>query len=141
VCLDSTLFEGLGTLLDELERGPRPWGIVTNKPHRLTMRLLERLGLAERSACTVSGDTLPERKPHPAPMFHACELAGLDPETTIYVGDAQRDIEAGLAAGMGTIAAAYGYVTAGDDPETWGAHAVADDPSELAQLLRKAVNL
>ncbi len=141
ICVDSTLFDGLDLLLEALEGGDRPWGIVTNKPERYTSRLLEALGLHERSAATVSGDTLPERKPHPAPMLHACEIASIDPQRTLYVGDAARDIEAGRAAGMRTIAALYGYITADDDPEGWGADHAAADTAELKQLVLKAVNL
>lgn len=141
ICDESTVFLGLDTLLEELETASIPWGVVTNKPAHLTDPLLRALKLAERIACAVSGDTLPLRKPHPAPLLHASELAGVDPELAIYVGDAARDIEAGRAAGMGTIAAGYGYITADDDPERWGADAIAADTKELAQILLKAVNL
>lgn len=138
---DSTLFPGLDELLDVLERGRLPWGIVTNKPERMTSPLLECLGLGTRSACTVSGDTLPQRKPHPEPLWHACRLANLDPERTLYIGDAERDIAAGRAAGMPTLAAAYGYITDGDDPSAWEADGVAADTQELRTLVAKAVNL
>ena len=141
VCQASTLFPGLEELLASLDAAGRPWGVVTNKPANLTHPLLECLALATRSACIVSGDTLPERKPHPAPLLHACELAGVRAETTVYIGDAARDIEAGVNAGMPTIAAAYGYVTADDDPRRWGADLVAADTAELTQILLKAVNL
>jgi phosphoglycolate phosphatase-like HAD superfamily hydrolase len=99
------------------------------------------LGLGFPDIDTVSGDTLPQRKPDPAPLLHACELAGLLPQNTVYVGDASRDIEAGQNAGMATIAAAYGYVTPGDDPRRWGADLVAATTAELTQILLKAVNL
>lgn len=141
VCEKSTVFNGLEALLDRLEMARRPWGIVTNKPARMTEPLLQGLNLWHRSACTVSGDTLPQRKPDPAPMLHACNLAGIEPENTLYVGDALRDIEAGRTAGMGTIAVAYGYIDAGDDPGRWGADAVAADTVDLAQIVLKAVNL
>ena len=141
VSVDSSVFEGLEALLEALEGADRAWGIVTNKPENLTTPLLETLGLSARSACVVSGDTLPQRKPDPAPLLHACSLAGLAPEQTIYVGDAERDIEAGRAAGMATIAAAYGYITADDDPTAWGADVIAADTAELDTLVRKAVNL
>jgi phosphoglycolate phosphatase len=103
--------------------------------------LLDALALATRSACTVSGDTLPKRKPDPAPLLHACEIAGMLPQNTVYVGDASRDILAGQNAGMATVAAAYGYVTPDDDPERWGADRIAADTAELTQILLKAVNL
>ena len=141
VCKASTLFPGLGRLLDTLDAARLPWGVVTNKPAHLTDPLLDGLSLAARSACTVSGDTLPQRKPDPAPLLHACELAGLLPQNTVYVGDAARDIQAGQNAGMATIAAAYGYVTPDDDPHRWGADVVAADTAELTQILLKAVNL
>ncbi len=141
VCEASTLFPGLEVLLATLDDAGLPWGVVTNKPGHLTDPLLDRLALAARSACTVSGDTLPQRKPDPAPLLHACELAGLLPQNTVYVGDASRDIQAGQNAGMATIAAAYGYVTPDDDPHHWGADRVARDTAELTQILLKAVNL
>ena len=141
VCEASALFPGLGRLLETLDAAGLPWGVVTNKPAHLTEPLLERLALASRSACTVSGDTLPQRKPDPAPLLHACEVAGLLPQNTVYVGDASRDIQAGQNAGMATIAAAYGYVTPDDDPHRWGADMVATDTAELTQIVLKAVNL
>lgn len=141
ICEQSTVFAGLEPLLGKLESARIPWGVVTNKPAKLTDSLLHALELAERIACSVSGDTLALRKPHPAPLLHACELANVDPQETIYIGDASRDIEAGRAAGMGTIAAGYGYITADDDPNNWGADAIAADTKELAKIVGKAVNL
>ena len=141
ICEDSQVFAGLDTLLDELDELGCPWGVVTNKPENLTHPLLEALGLLTRSACTVSGDSLPVRKPDPAPLLLACDIAGIDAYRAIYVGDAARDIEAGLRAGMATIAAAYGYITEDDDPREWGADIIAPDTEELAQIVLKAVNL
>jgi phosphoglycolate phosphatase len=141
VCEASTVFAGLEALLDRLDAESCPWGVVTNKPEYLTNPLLEALGLAARSACTVSGDSLPVRKPDPAPLLLACDMAGVDAWRSIYVGDASRDIEAGLRAGMGTVAASYGYISAGDDPREWGADIIATDTEELAQIVLKAVNL
>lgn len=141
ICEESRVFDGLAGLLDWLDDAGCPWGVVTNKPEYLTMPLLEALGLAARSACTVSGDSLPVRKPDPGPLLLACDIAGIDAWRSIYVGDAARDIEAGLAAGMATIAAAYGYITEDDDPRDWGADILASDTQELAQIVRKAVNL
>ena len=141
VCEASALFPGLEQLLELLDAAALPWGVVTNKPAHLTNPLLEGLALAARSACTVSGDTLPARKPDPAPLLHACEIAGLLPQNTVYIGDASRDIQAGQNAGMATIAAAYGYVTPDDDPRRWGADLIAADTAELTQMLLKAVNL
>lgn len=141
LCKGSTVFAGLDTLLDRLDEAGCPWGVVTNKPERLTNPLLEALGLAERSACTVSGDSLPVRKPDPAPLLLACDIAGVDAYRSIYVGDAARDIEAGLRAGTATIAAGYGYITDDDDPREWGADIIVPDTDELAQIILKAVNL
>ena len=141
LCAESRVFDGLSRLLAWLDDAGCPWGVVTNKPEYLTLPLLDALGLAARSACTVSGDSLPVRKPDPGPLLLACDIAGIDAWRSIYVGDAARDIEAGLAAGMGTIAAAYGYITEDDDPRAWGADILASDTEELAQIVRKAVNL
>ena len=141
ICIYSSLFAGLDALLDAMDRASTPWGIVTNKPANLTDALLDGLGLADRTACAVSGDTLPDRKPHPAPLLHACEETGVDPERSIYVGDAARDIEAGRAAGMLTVAVGYGYITPDDDPLRWQADHIVANTAELSQLLRKAVNL
>lgn len=141
ICEESQVFDGLAELLDRLDEAGRPWGVVTNKPEHLTLPLMEALGLASRSACTVSGDSLPVRKPDPGPLLLACDIAGLDAWRSIYVGDALRDIEAGLAAGMATVAAAYGYITEDDDPSAWGADRLASDTEELAQIVCKAVNL
>lgn len=141
ICESSCVFPDLHGLLDELDDAHRPWGVVTNKPMHLTNPLLEALELAARSACTVSGDTVATRKPDPEPLLHACDLANLDPLTTIYVGDSARDIEAGMNAGMPTVAAAYGYIVPDDDPAGWGADRIAADTSELAEIVRKALKL
>jgi len=141
VCERSTVFAGLDVLLRRLEDGGVPWGVVTNKPHRFTEPLLAALKLDDRIACCVSGDTLTLRKPNPAPLLHACELAGIDASESMYVGDSIRDIEAGRAAGMATIAAAYGYVTPDDSAAGWGADSIAGDTQELAKIVLKAVNL
>jgi phosphoglycolate phosphatase len=141
ICEESRIFAGLSELLDQLDDMDCPWGVVTNKPHQLTAPLLTALELADRSACIISGDTLSVRKPDPAPLLLACDVAGVDPETSIYIGDAERDIEAGQRAGMATIAAAYGYITADDDPREWDADVIATTTEELTQMVLKAVNL
>jgi phosphoglycolate phosphatase len=141
LCVRSEVFEGLEALLGRLDAEHIPWGVVTNKPHWLTEPLLDALRLSGRTACCVSGDTLPLRKPNPAPLLHACELAGINARETVYAGDSCRDIEAGKAAGMGTIAAAYGYITPDDRAAAWGADSLAADTAELAQIVLKAVNL
>lgn len=141
VCRDSLVFPGLDDCLDLLDDSEISWGIVTNKPKRMTSLLLRALDIDRRAACVVSGDTLPERKPHPAPLLHGAEIAGIRPADTIYVGDAARDIEAGRAAGMATVAAGYGYIVDGDAACDWGADAVADDVEALNQVLAAALGL
>jgi len=141
ICVESRIFPGLGELLDQLDDAGCPWGIVTNKPEQLTSPLLMALDIAERSACTVCGDTLAVRKPDPAQLILACDLVGVDPANAIYVGDAERDIEAGRRAGMATMAAAYGYITEDDDPREWDADVIATTTEELAQIVLNAVNL
>lgn len=138
---DSRVFPELPALLDEMDRQQLAWGVVTNKPARMTRPLLEALGLLDRAACVVSGDTLPQRKPDPAPLLLASRETGIEPADCVYVGDASRDIEAGRAAGMRTVAAAYGYIVADDDPASWKADQIAEDTRALVNILRKAVNL
>lgn len=141
LCDLTRVFAGVDSLLDHLDAAGCPWGVITNKPERLTNPLLEALGLADRSICSVSGDTLPVRKPEPGPILLGCDIAGVDAFRSIYVGDAARDIEAGQRAGAATIAAAYGYITEDDDPREWGADIIAVDTEELTQIILKAVNL
>lgn len=141
VCVHSRVFEGLEPLLQYFDERDLPWGIVTNKPARMTEPLLAGLGLSDRVSCQISGDTIDERKPHPAPLLLACKQTGVAPDRSIYVGDASRDIEAGLAAGMCTVAAAYGYITADDDVSRWNADIIVANVEELTKTLRKGVNL
>lgn len=128
-------FAGMERILRELERRTIPWGVVTNKPAQLTEPLLEELQLLARCACVVSGDTLPWRKPHPQPLLHALEQIGIAPATGVYVGDAARDIAAGRAAGMRTIAALYGYIPETEEPASWGADCMVDEPLGLLDAL------
>jgi phosphoglycolate phosphatase len=132
------LYPGMEPVLDELERLGLPWGIVTNKPGWLTDPLLAALGLHERAACVVSGDTLAERKPHPLPLLHAAAIVGVAPGHCIYVGDAERDIQAGRAAGMTTVVAAYGYISADDDPAGWQPTGIVAEPFELLDWIGAA---
>jgi N-acetyl-D-muramate 6-phosphate phosphatase len=113
------LFPGMDEVLDALSRRRLKSGIVTNKPAWLTDPLLEELGLRARFDCVVSGDTVAERKPHPLPLLHAAELAGVSPGECIYVGDAERDVQAAHAAGMPALVANYGYLRAGEDSSAW----------------------
>ena len=128
-------FPGMTELLDELEGRGLNWGVVTNKPGWLTDPLLRQLALYDRAACVVSGDTLSERKPHPAPMLHACIQAGSLPGQCVYVGDAQRDIEAGRNARMHTLVALFGYFMADDRPLEWQADGSIDRPQDLLDWL------
>ena len=141
VCVNSVLFSQMAELLDRLDGSGLPWGIVTNKPTRMTEPLLAALDIDHRAACVICGDTIPQRKPDPEPLLLASRQTGVEPNRTIYVGDAARDIEAGLAAGMFTIAATYGYITADDDPLAWNAHQIAASTEELTHQLLKGVNL
>ncbi len=141
ICVESRVFDGLHELIDGLDTMQCPWGVVTNKPESLTGPLMAALGLAERAVCIISGDTLSVRKPHPAPVLLACDIAGVDPASAIYVGDAERDIESGQGAGTATIAVAYGYITEDDDPREWNADVIAMTTEELTQIVLKAVNL
>ncbi len=128
---DTRPFEGMEAVLAAVESAGFAWGVVTNKPGWLTEPLLQELKLRERCACVVSGDSLPVRKPHPAPLLHAAETLGLAPAHCTYVGDAERDIQAGRAAGMRTLVAAFGYLGDGDQPATWEADGIVSTPLEL----------
>ncbi len=135
ICEHTQFFEGMDTVIDAIENSGRQWGIVTNKPEFLTEPLLQNLGLDHRPGCVVSGDTLAHKKPHPAPLLLACEQMNSSPDRSIYIGDDERDIEAGRRAGMATIAAAYGFIIEGDNPENWNADAVIQDPIEILNWL------
>ncbi len=133
--VNSVLFDGVEHLLDQLDGAKLPWGIVTNKSERFTNPLTDLMGLRQRAASTVSGDTTPYSKPHPEPILHAARLANVDPASSVYIGDDIRDIVAGKAAGMKTIAAAYGYCGCEEPPEAWGADYLVRHPKELLQII------
>ncbi|MEA3122112.1 MAG: N-acetyl-D-muramate 6-phosphate phosphatase [Paraburkholderia sp.] len=135
LCIETTLFPGIAALLDELDARGIGWGIVTNKVSRLAVPLVELLGLAARARCVVSGDTTPHAKPHPAPLLYAANELALSPEQLVYIGDDLRDVQAGFAAGMVTVAAAYGYCGTELPPSMWQAQHIVDSPTELHQLL------
>jgi phosphoglycolate phosphatase len=130
------LFPGMEELLSELERRAIAWGIVTNKPSWLTDPLMDQLALSERAVCIVSGDTLENRKPHPQPIIHACEVAGASPLESIYVGDAKRDIEAGNNAGLTTLTALFGYIGEEDRTDQWGADGDISHPLQVLDWLK-----
>lgn len=133
IAVHSKLFDGVPELLFQLDRAGIAWGIVTNKAMRFTDPLVPLIGLGH-AACVVSGDTTPHAKPHPAPLLEAAQRLGKAPEHCWYVGDDMRDIQAGRAAGMLTIAAAWGYCGS-DGPTQWNAHGIAQEPLELLQLI------
>lgn len=133
--VESKLFDGIDHLLDQMDEARLPWGIITNKSERFTNPLADRMGLRQRAVSTVSGDTTPYSKPHPEPILHAARSSNVDPTKSIYVGDDIRDVLAGKAAGMKTVAAAYGYCGCKEPPEAWGADYVVHHPSELLQII------
>ncbi len=136
LCHQSQLFDGMDEVLDFIEASKLSWGVVTNKPDFLTRPLMQELSLEKRCACIVSGDTLSQRKPEPAPMLHAAELAGSRADECVYVGDAKRDIEAGNRAGMHTLIALYGYIEKNDRPDHWQADGSISKPSELIDWIQ-----
>ncbi len=131
----TTVFEAVQPLLDCLDAKGRRWGIVTNKVERFTHPIVEGLGLRRRAAVVVCGDTTPHSKPHPAPLLEAARRAGVDGAQCVYVGDDLRDVEAGRAAGMSTLAAGWGYLGQGEPIEAWGADAVLAEPAALLHWL------
>jgi len=135
ICRLTKLFDGMDEVLSAFENAGIKWGIVTNKPGYLTNPLVKAMTFPGQPVCIVSGDTTDNRKPHPEPMIHACTLANSRPEECLYVGDAERDIAAGHAAGMNTIIALYGYINNEDKPETWGADGFISKPKDLLSLL------
>ena len=135
IAVRTRLFPGMGAALREIEDRGLAWGIVTNKPRALTLRLVEALGLCERAACVVSGDSTPHPKPHPEPLLHACRILGVAPQRCLFAGDAPGDVAAGRAAGVRTLVARYGYVPASEDPTRWGAHGYLDRPLDLLRWI------
>ena len=128
-------FEGVTSLLDVLTQVGCPWGIVTNKAERFTQPMVAGLPLLGRAGAVVCGDTTPYAKPHPEPLLEAARRLGVDPGACIYVGDDERDILAGRAAGMFTVAASYGYLGAAGTAEHWQADAAIEFPGQLLKLL------
>lgn len=132
LCVHSALFPGMEDLLTRIEAQGVPWGVVTNKAHRLASPILAGLGIDARAAVLVGGDTCARAKPHPDPLLHAARAIGIEPQAALYVGDDMRDIEAARAAGMRSLAAGYGYLGDGSGPEEWGADAVVASPIQIA---------
>lgn len=129
-------FEGIAELISQLLGRGLSWGVVTNKSMRFTQPLTQRMSLFATASTVVGGDSTPHAKPHPAPLLEAARQLRVQPIQCVYVGDDQRDVAAGLAAGMGTVAATYGYLGSCADTNEWGAHAQIHSPLELLALLK-----
>jgi 2-phosphoglycolate phosphatase len=129
-------FEGVAELIKSLDRSGLRWGVVTNKSERFSLPLTRLMPLFATASTVVSGDTTPYAKPHPAPLLEAARQLNIQPERCLYVGDDERDIVAGRAAGMPTVAAAYGYLGAAGETDAWNAHATIRSAGELLNFLR-----
>ncbi len=136
ICRSTTFFEGMETILMMLEKNNIPWGIVTNRPERLTFPLIKNLNLDQRAACVIGGDTLSKAKPFPDPILRACELINKKPSECIYVGDAETDVLASQAAGVFSIVALYGYIAPHEEPAKWNAGAYIQHPSEMITWIK-----
>lgn len=128
------VFDDMAPVLDALDAAGLPWGIVTNKHSRFAVPVVAAAGLAQRSRVLVCGDTTPHAKPHPEPLLEAARRMGVDPARCLYVGDDLRDVQAGQAAGMGTVAVAWGYLGQGEPIDVWGADHLINLPAELLNL-------
>ncbi len=135
LCRETCLFPGVAELLDQLDNRGLSWGIVTNKPARFTLPLMQELGLSNRAACVVSGGDTAHSKPHPEPLLAASGAMAVAPAECIYLGDDIRDVQASLAAGMEPVIARYGYLGNVSPPESWGARYLIDQPQELLGYL------
>lgn len=134
----TAVFEAMEPVLQALERAALPWGIVTNKHARFALPVVRGLGLEPRAAALVCGDTTAHSKPHPEPLLEAARRAGVAPQACVYVGDDLRDMQAGRAAGMHTLAAAWGYLGETEPVHAWGADAVLQSPHALLEWMRLA---
>ncbi|WP_421864760.1 HAD-IA family hydrolase [Motiliproteus sp.] len=133
---DSILFDGMETQLQTLEQAKIPWGIVTNKPERFCIPILQQLILDGRCGVLICPDHVSKRKPDPEGLFLACEKLNSRPDRCLYVGDHVRDIEAGQNAGMITVGALYGYLDKSDQPQHWNADLLIQHPDELTDWLK-----
>lgn len=132
------VFEAMVPVLDALDAAGLRWGIVTNKAMRFTAPLVDGLGLSGRAAVVIAGDSTPHAKPHPAPLLEAARRMNVASASCVYIGDDHRDIVAGRAAGMGTLAAGWGYLGQGEPVHAWGADGVLSSPADLLQWLELA---
>ena len=133
--LNTRAFDGVDRLIAALSGAGLPWGVVTNKGQRFTVPLVQSMPLFRTAATVVSGDTTPHAKPHPAPLLEASRQVGLAPASCLYVGDDVRDVQAGRAAGMSTVAALYGYLGPDANVAAWGADRTISAPEELLKWL------
>ncbi len=132
------VFDSVAPVLDALDHAGLTWGIVTNKAMRFAAPLVDGLGLSARAGVLIAGDTTPHAKPHPEPLLEAARRLGVQADACAYVGDDQRDMLAGRAAGMATLAAAWGYLGQGEPVQAWGADQVLSSPGQLLQWLELA---
>lgn len=137
LALHTRPFPGISELLDWLDAEGLPWGVVTNKMSRFSIPLLAATGLAERCGSLVCPDQVSRGKPHPEPLLKACAEMGVEPTRSVYIGDHLRDIQAGRAAGMRTVAALYGYLPPGDDPQQWNADFTIENAAALRPWLEQ----
>lgn len=137
LALHTRPFPGIIELLDWLDAEGLPWGVVTNKMSRFSIPLLAATGLAERCGSLVCPDQVSRGKPHPEPLLKACAEMGVEPTRSVYIGDHLRDIQAGRAAGMRTVAALYGYLPPGDDPQQWNADFTIENAAALRPWLEQ----
>lgn len=129
------VFSEVSELLSSLDAANVTWGIVTNKASRFASPLVAALMLHQRAAVIIAGDTTPHSKPHPAPLLEAARRMKIAPGECAYVGDDLRDIQAGRAAGMTTVAAGWGYLGLGAPIDAWGADHIASVPADVVSLL------
>lgn len=132
---DTLIFPGVAEMLGDLVQRGTQWGVVTNKSARFTTPLTRAMPLFASAGTVISGDTTAHAKPHPLPLLEAARRLNVAPERCVYVGDDERDIVAGLAAGMGTVAVTYGYLGQKSDTSQWGAHATINSAAELLKLI------
>jgi N-acetyl-D-muramate 6-phosphate phosphatase len=132
----TSYFDGIESLLSQLEEEQIPWGIVTNKPERFTFPLLKRITLPSKPQCIICADTLEFAKPHPLPIQHACKLLNIAPQSSMYVGDDLRDVQASTGAGMPSCVAQYGYIHQNDDPQQWQANYYVAHANEILDLFK-----
>ena len=135
IAVHTCFYPGIIELLSALSENNIPWGVVTNKPIGLTQKLLPHYALFEQCQVTVGGDSLPQRKPHPAPLLYACEQLAVPPEQCIYVGDALRDIQAGNEANMLTVVAQWGYIIDQRQCRQWQADHLTEKPQDILEFI------